>query len=108
MTGANWQRRMVVAVVGVMALVALAGAAPAMGASEETGKGKIAPIDLNRASEDELTAIPGIGKAMARRIVEFREEHGPFRRVEDLLKVRGIGEKSFEKMRPFVKVERSR
>ena len=48
--------------------------------------------------------IPGIGEVTAQRIVEFREKHGPFGRVEDLLKVKGIGEKSFEKLRPYVKV----
>ena len=60
------------------------------------------PIDLNRADEQELTAVPGIGKVIAARIVKFRDEHGPFRRVEDLMKVKGIGEKSFEKIRPHV------
>jgi competence protein ComEA len=62
------------------------------------------PIDLNRAGADELTSVPGIGKTLAQRIVEFREQHGPFKRVEDLMKVKGIGEKSFEKIRPYVKV----
>ena len=41
---------------------------------------------------------------MAERIVQFREEHGPFKRVEDLLKIKGIGEKSFQKIRPYVKI----
>ena len=66
------------------------------------------PLDINKASADELTALPGIGPVMAQRIVEFREEHGPFRRVEDLLKVKGIGEKSFEKLRPSIKVSESK
>jgi competence protein ComEA len=62
------------------------------------------PIDINAAGEQELVALPGIGEATARLIVEWRKEHGPFRRVEDLMKVKGIGEKSFEKLRPYVKV----
>ena len=62
------------------------------------------PVNLNTAGTDQLTAIPGIGEAMAQRIVEWRDEHGPFRRVEDLMKVKGIGEKSLEKMRPHVTV----
>ena len=49
-----------------------------------------------------------IGKAMAGRIVAFRDEHGPFKRVEDLMKIKGIGEKSFEKIRPYVKVSKTR
>ena len=61
-------------------------------------------VDLNHAGAEELTAVPGIGETMARRIVEWRDEHGPFRRVEDLMKIKGIGEKSFQKMRPYVRV----
>jgi competence protein ComEA len=61
-------------------------------------------VDLNTASVAELEAVRGIGPALAKRIVAFRDEHGPFERVEDLLKVRGIGEKSLEKLRPYVRV----
>ncbi len=48
-------------------------------------------LDLNRATARELEALPGIGPALARRILAYRESHGPFRRVEDLQKVSGIG-----------------
>jgi competence protein ComEA len=65
-------------------------------------------IDINKASAEQLTRIPGIGKVMAERIILFREEHGPFRRVEDLLKIKGIGEKSLQKLRPYVKVDKSK
>ena len=65
-------------------------------------------VDLNNASVDELQGIPGIGKVMAQRIVAWRDEHGPFRRVEDLMKVKGVGEKTFDKLRPYVKVGKSR
>lgn len=67
-----------------------------------------APVDLNTATTEALISIPGIGKVMAERIVAWREEHGPFRRVEDLMKVKGVGEKTFEKLRPYVKVGKSR
>lgn len=62
------------------------------------------PVDINTASAEELVAIPGVGEATARRIIDWRDEHGPFRRVEDLMKIQGIGEKSLEKMRPHVTV----
>lgn len=65
-------------------------------------------IDINQATEEELTAIPGIGEATAKRIVEFRQQNGPFGRVEDLLKIKGIGEKSLEKMRPHIKVSKTK
>ena len=67
-----------------------------------------APVDLNNASVAELGSVPGIGKVTAQRIVEWREKHGPFRHAEDLMKVKGIGEKSFDKLRPYVKVGKSR
>jgi competence protein ComEA len=61
-------------------------------------------IDINSASAEQLVVIPGIGKVMADRIIQFREEHGPFSKVEELLKIKGIGEKSLEKLRPYIKI----
>jgi competence protein ComEA len=66
------------------------------------------PIDLNRATLQELTGLPGVGQAIAKRIVEFRDEHGPFKRVEDLMKVKGIGEKSLDKIRPYIRVGKAK
>jgi len=66
------------------------------------GNGK---VNLNTASEAELERIPGIGPAMAQRILLYREKNGLFRRVEDLLKVSGIGEKKLEELRNWVTVE---
>ena len=60
------------------------------------------PVSINRASVDELQTLPGIGPAMAGRIVAFRIENGQFRKLEDLLKVKGIGPKTFEKLKSFV------
>jgi len=79
-------------------------------APERTAAGPraVAPVDVNSANETDLTAVPGIGKSLAKRIVEFREKNGPFTRVDDLLKVRGIGEKSIEKLRPFVTVAKAK
>ena len=81
----------------------LASASMAAGQGKGTAASS-APLDLNTASEGELTEVPGIGPALAKRIVEFRDEHGSFKRVDDLMKVRGIGEKSLEKIRPHVTV----
>ena len=65
-------------------------------------KGGGQPIDINRAGVRELEKIPGVGEVTARRIFEYRKANGPFSVVEDLLKVPGIGEGSFEKMRDSV------
>ena len=50
-----------------------------------------APLDLNTATADQLDDLPGVGPATAAAIVAYRDEHGPFRAVEELLEVRGIG-----------------
>jgi len=57
------------------------------------------PLDLNRASAQELEGLPGIGPVLAARVVAYRERHGPFRRVEELLGVRGIGPRLFARLR---------
>jgi competence protein ComEA len=63
-----------------------------------------APVDLNRADALELDRLPGIGPVLAGRIVEHRERHGPFRRVEELRAVRGVGPRLLERLRPRVEV----
>ena len=59
-------------------------------------------IDVNRASWVEWAQLDGIGEKLARRIVQDREEHGPFKSVSDLERVRGLGSKLIEKLRPFL------
>ena len=58
-----------------------------------------ATINLNTATASELEKLPGIGQKVAARIVEYREKNGPFRKVEELMNVQGIGEKSFLQFR---------
>jgi competence protein ComEA len=61
-------------------------------------------VSINGASETELQKLPGVGPAMAARIIQHRKESGKFTDPEQLMDVSGIGEKKFAKMRPFVKV----
>jgi competence protein ComEA len=63
-----------------------------------------APVNLNTATVAQLEALPGIGKATAERIVEYRQKNGNFKKVEDLMNIRGIGEKSFLTLKPLVTV----
>ena len=60
------------------------------------------PVSINLAPRSELERLPGVGPALAARIVEHRERHGPFRRVEHLLLVRGISERRLRELRPFI------
>ncbi|MDW8138113.1 MAG: ComEA family DNA-binding protein [Bacteroidota bacterium] len=62
-------------------------------------------ISVNRASAAQLERLPGIGPKLAAAIVAYREQHGPFRRVEDLLRVRGIGPKKLAQIRDWITVE---
>jgi len=63
-----------------------------------------APVNLNTATVAQLETLPGIGKATAERILEYRKQNGSFKKVEDLMNVRGVGEKSFLKLKPLVTV----
>ncbi|TVQ65739.1 MAG: helix-hairpin-helix domain-containing protein [Balneolaceae bacterium] len=62
-------------------------------------------ININRASEEELQQLPGIGPAYAARIAEWREANGPFREVSQLLEIRGIGPRRLEQIAPLITVE---
>ena len=61
-------------------------------------------VNLNSATVPQLEALPGIGRATAERIIEYRQKSGGFKKVEDLMNVRGIGEKSFLKLKPLITV----
>ena len=63
-----------------------------------------AVINLNTATIAELEVLPGIGAKTAARIVDYREKKGPFKKIEELMNVQGIGEKSFLKLKPQLTV----
>jgi len=79
-----------------LAVALFAAAAPAALAAE-AGK-----VNVNKASAEQLALLPRVGPSIAARIVEFREENGEFAAPEDLMLVRGIGEKTFELLEPYV------
>ena len=63
-----------------------------------------APVNLNTATVEQLATIPGVGPKMAERIIDYRQKNGGFKKVEDLMNVSGVGEKSFLKMKPLITV----
>ena len=62
------------------------------------------PVNINTASSRELDALPGIGEVLAQRILDYRKANGAFSSVDELVKVKGIGEKTLEKLRPYATV----
>jgi competence protein ComEA len=96
-------RILVAAVVVTLAVAAQAqGAQDAPRAAATTTAAAATPLNLNSASVAQLEALPGIGRATAERIVEYRQKNGAFKKAEDLMNVRGIGEKNFLKLKPLV------
>ena len=67
----------------------------------ETG---VLKIDINNAVQEELEQIPHIGEVIAARIIEYREKNGNFEKIEDIINVKGIGKKTFYKIKEFIYV----
>jgi competence protein ComEA len=77
-----------------------AGASQAQAASQPAAKmASAAVVNLNTATARDLETLPGVGAKTAIRIVEYRQKNGPFKKIEELMNVQGIGEKSFLKLR---------
>ncbi len=79
---------------GLLALALMLSSAPTFAA-----EGK---VNVNEAGAEQLVLLPRVGPAIAERIIEFRKENGPFKQAEDLLLVRGIGEKTLDLLEPYV------
>jgi competence protein ComEA len=60
------------------------------------------PLNLNRASAADLEAVPGLGPALAQRIVAYRQAHGPFKKIDDLVEVSGISPQNLPKLKPYL------
>ena len=100
-------------VTALMLVIVLAGAtaAPVAAApptAPKAGASEARPVDINTADSAALESVPGIGKSLSQRILSFREKNGPFQSVDDLLKVQGIGEKSIQKLRPYLMVAKAK
>ena len=87
----------IVAAALALALTLSAGLAAAAAKPAPTGK-----VNINSASAEQLSALPGIGAKLAARIVEHRQKSGAFKSVQELMNVKGVGEKNFEKLQPYL------
>lgn len=92
-----------VAALAVSAASAYAQAQPRKAGAKATATAS-APVNLNSATPAQLETLPGIGAAAAKRIVEYRQKNGAFKKIEELMNVKGIGEKSFLKLKPLITV----
>ncbi len=88
----------------VVAMVAAITVGPVRAEQTPSGDAKVVPVNLNVASVGEIEKLPGVGPATAARIVEYRQKNGGFKKVEDLMNVKGIAEKTFLKLKPLVTV----
>jgi competence protein ComEA len=95
----------------IMALLTLLIVNPTFAAGEKEGATKsnetvvsMEKININQADAKTLTTLKGIGKDRAIKIVEYREKNGPFEKIEDLMKVKGIGKKIFEQNKNVLSV----
>uniref|UniRef100_A0A7C3Z2T8 Helix-hairpin-helix domain-containing protein n=1 Tax=candidate division WOR-3 bacterium TaxID=2052148 RepID=A0A7C3Z2T8_UNCW3 len=83
-----------------------------LGEKSETIKGrpvkeqkKDEKININRATLEELITLPGIGPVLAERIIEYRKQSGGFKRIEEIMKVKGIGRKKFARLKDKIKID---
>jgi competence protein ComEA len=93
---------------GVLVVMAAIGVTPVMAQEKPAPPQKPAAaasqVNLNTATQTQLETLPGVGAATAKRIIEYRDKNGGFKKIEELMNVRGIGEKSFLKLKPLIVV----
>jgi competence protein ComEA len=95
------------ALASVLTAASVGSAQLEQGANEapSTQTAALGVVNLNSATEEELVRLPGIGPAKAQAILHMREQRGPFKKVEDLMQVRGIGRKTFRKLQPMLTLQ---
>jgi len=96
--------RIVGAIVIALAMLALPAAAQESDRPSAAKPTASAPLNLNTATVSQLESLPGIGARTAALIVEYRQKNGGFKKVEELMNVRGVGEKSFLKLKTLITV----
>ena len=93
-----------VSICGAVQAAQAAQARPASTRAASKPAAPLTPVNINTASVAELDALPGIGAKTAALIIEYRQKNGPFKKVEELMNVRGVGEKNFLKLKPQLTV----
>lgn len=86
-------------VTSLLLLTFLFTSLPSLGAETKSGV-----VNVNNANATQLALLPRVGPSVAQRIVDYRKQNGPFKKTEDLMLVQGIGEKTFQLLKPYVAV----
>lgn len=95
-------RRIAVSTALLLALLTSASAALAAEPAKKPAESAKKTVNINSADVSQLAFLPRIGLSVAQRVIDFRKQNGPFKRTEDLMLVRGIGEKTFLLIKPYV------
>lgn len=107
--------RVVLMLLAVAAMAVLPAAAaqqakaPAASSSKPARASKAAaapasPVNINTATQAQLEALPGVGPKAAQRVLDYRKQNGSFKKIEDLMNVKGFGEKTFLKLKPMITI----
>lgn len=89
----------------ILTIVALTMSTASMAADAAPAGASAGVVNINTASAEQLTLLPRVGASTAKRIIEYRTQHGPFGKTADLMQVKGIGAKVFESLSPYLVVE---
>jgi len=96
-------KRFVAAVLAAVFALGISAGVASAAAKAPTGK-----VNINTATVSQLSELPGVGEKLAARIVEFRQKQGPFKSTQELMNVKGIGEKNLQKLQQYLTVSDAR
>jgi len=96
-------KRFVAAVLAAVFALGISAGVASAAAKAPTGK-----VNINTATASQLSELPGVGEKLAARIIEFRQKQGPFKSTQELMNVKGIGEKNLQKLQPYLTVSDAR
>jgi len=97
-------RALIASLVVCLLLLGTAPAAQEKSTPAAKAKPTAVVVNLNSATASQIATLPGVGEKAAQRIIEYREKNGGFKKIEELMNVKGIGEKSFLKLKPLITV----
>ena len=96
-------KRFVAAVLAAVFALGISAGVASAAAKAPTGK-----VNINTATASQPSELPGVGEKLAARIIEFRQKQGPFKSTQELMNVKGIGEKNLQKLQPYLTVSDAR